>query len=60
MLCFIAWKAQRKTIKLIKVFCIKCTPATDLVKGIVMAHNKSCLLVRHADYQLSGWLVDPK
>ena len=38
---------HRKTIKVIKVFCVICAPVTGIAKGTVMAHKNRCLLVRH-------------
>ena len=40
----------RETIKVIKILPDKCSPGTCIDKGIVMAHNKRCFLVRHGDH----------
>ena len=32
-----------KTIKVMKVLCVKCAPVTVIAKGIVIAHNNRCL-----------------
>ena len=39
----IAWGDHRENIKVI-------------TKGIVMAHNNRCLLVRYVDYRWSRWI----
>ena len=43
---------HRKTIKVIKVFSVICTPVTGIAKGTVMVHKNRCLLVRHVEQQL--------
>ena len=41
---------HKKTIKVIKVYRVKCAPAIAVVKGILIAQNNICLLVRHGNY----------
>ena len=40
----------RETIKLIQKLRDKCSPGTGIAKGIKIAHNKRCFLVRHGDH----------
>ena len=40
----------RETIKVIKILPDKCSLGTCIAKGIAMAHNKRCFLVRHGDH----------
>ena len=40
-------------VKVMKVFFVNCAPFTGLIKGIVMAHDKISLLVRHGDHRRS-------
>ena len=42
---------HRKNIKVITVWHVKCVFVTGITKGIVMAHNNRCLLVRYGDYR---------
>ena len=51
MLDIIARGDHRKNIKLITVLHVKCVFVTGITKGIVMAHNNRCLLVRYGDYR---------
>ena len=44
---------HRETVKVMKVLRIKFAPVTDLAKGIVMARNSRCLLVRQGDHHRS-------
>ena len=44
---------HRETVKVMKVLRIKFAPVTDLAKGIVMAYNSRCLLVRQGDHHRS-------
>ena len=43
---FVAQGNRKKIIKAIKVLWIKCTPVTCIAKGIAIAHNNRCMLVR--------------
>ena len=52
-LCLVAGGDHRKTVKVMKVLRIKFALVTGLPKGIVMARNSRCLLVRHGDHHRS-------
>ena len=45
----IAREDQRKSIKVLKVFRVKCASVTGTAKRIVMAQNNRSLLVMHKD-----------
>lgn len=49
-----------KKFKVIKLLGIKCVPVTGIARGIVIAHNNKCLLVRYGDYYWSRWSINQK